>query len=103
MKSEQRAAVIQEITEALDPREVIEIYSEALLEIGAEYYAVLLLAQRGEQPRDVSIAAKAPSDWGALYLKQNFLQRDPAIRQCRRSVMPFDWASSFYNPESEFR
>lgn len=34
MKSEQRAAVIEEITEALDPREVIEIYSEALLEIG---------------------------------------------------------------------
>ena len=48
-------------------------------------------------------AWKAPPEWRAFYSGKNFFQRDPAVRQCRRSVMPFDWTSSPYNPETGFR
>src|SRR5262249_47676638 len=35
------------------------------------------------------------------YSGENFFQRDPAVRQSRRSVLPFDWASAPYDPETE--
>ena len=51
----------------------------------------------------VSFLGKPRSEWRAFYSERNLIHRDPAVRQCRRSVMPFDWASSTYDPRTECR
>jgi LuxR family quorum sensing-dependent transcriptional regulator len=47
------------------------------------------------------MAWKAPPEWRALYSGENFFQRDPVVRQSGRTVLPFDWKSAPYDPETE--
>ena len=97
------ASFIDRIAQVGEPDEAIKAFDKSLMEIGAEYHAIPLLPRQGERIEEVCLAWKAPPEWRAFYSCKNLLQRDPAVRQCRRSVMPFDWTSSPYNPETEFR
>jgi hypothetical protein len=47
------------------------------------------------------MAWKVPSAWRAHYSSENMFQRDPAVRQSFRTVMPFDWETAPYDPETE--
>jgi LuxR family quorum sensing-dependent transcriptional regulator len=49
------------------------------------------------------MAWRIPPEWQALYLRENFCQADPAFRYARRTVLPFDWESVPYNPDTEPR
>jgi LuxR family quorum sensing-dependent transcriptional regulator len=80
---------------------VIEIFDRALSEVGADYFGVLFLPRPEERLVDCCLAQKLPADWCALYSAENFFQRDPPIRHCRRTILPFDWASAPYEPERE--
>jgi DNA-binding transcriptional ArsR family regulator len=47
------------------------------------------------------MAWRVPPEWRELYSRENYCQKDPAFRHARRTVLPFDWASAPYNPETE--
>jgi DNA-binding CsgD family transcriptional regulator len=94
-------SIVEAIDRASTPDVVLEVYAKALAEIGADYIGVLFLPRPKERLENVCLAWRVPEDWRALYAGNNFCQRDPAVRQCRRSVLPFDWASAPYDPETE--
>ena len=103
MTLQRHSLTVEKLGEASTPDQVIRIFDKALGEIGAEYHAILLFPLPDEQIDDGVISWKAPSEWRAFYSERNLIHRDPAVRQCRRSVMPFDWASSTYDPRTECR
>ena len=93
---------LEDIGAASDPDHVLEIFDRALTEVGAEYHAIVLFPI-GKDIEDGAIAWKVRSDWRALYSGKKLFQRDPAVRQCRRTSMPFDWANSTYNSGTEHK
>jgi DNA-binding CsgD family transcriptional regulator len=80
---------------------VLRVFDKAIAETGADYFSATFLPGREEPIEDVCLAWKAPPEWRALYSTENFLHKDPSVRYCRRTVLPFDWASAPYNPEAE--
>jgi DNA-binding CsgD family transcriptional regulator len=96
-----QASVIARIEQATSPTEVFEVFESALAEVGADYFAVNFLPRPDQRIEDVCLAWKVPSQWRALYAEEDFIQRDPAVRQSRHTVMPFDWATGSYDPETE--
>jgi LuxR family transcriptional regulator, quorum-sensing system regulator BjaR1 len=99
--SRQTLSLIEGIDRASTPQAVLEVYEKGLSEIGAEYIGIIFLPRPEERVEDACLAWKVPADWRALYSGENFFQRDPAVRQSRRSVLPFDWASAPYDQETE--
>lgn len=99
--SHQTLSLIERIDRARTPQAVLEAYEQALFEIGAEYIGTIFLPRPEERVEDACLAWRVPADWRALYSGENFFQRDTAVRQSRRSVLPFDWASAPYDPETE--
>ncbi len=47
------------------------------------------------------MAWKVPPQWRALYSSEDFFTRDPVVRYCGRTVLPFDWKTAPYDRETE--
>jgi DNA-binding CsgD family transcriptional regulator len=80
---------------------VLQVFEKAIAETGADYFSATFLPRPEERIEDVCLAWKAPPEWRALYSAENFLHKDASVQYCRRTVMPFDWASAPYDPEAE--
>jgi LuxR family quorum sensing-dependent transcriptional regulator len=94
-------SVIERINQASSPEVALEVFEKAIAEVGADYLAAIFLPRHGERIEDVCMAWKVPLAWRAHYAEENLFQRDPAVRHSFRTVMPFDWESAPYNPETE--
>jgi LuxR family transcriptional regulator, quorum-sensing system regulator BjaR1 len=94
-------SVIESISQASSPELALEAFEKALAGVGGEYLAVIFLPRPGESIEDVCLAWKVPAEWRAHYSSENMFQRDPAVRYSFRTVMPFDWESAPYDPETE--
>jgi len=101
MAAQAKLTVIERINQASTPEAVLEVYEKALSEIGAEYLCVVFLPRPGERIEDVCMAWKVPPKWRELYSGENFFQRDPVVRHCGRTILPFDWKDAPYDPEAE--
>jgi LuxR family transcriptional regulator, quorum-sensing system regulator BjaR1 len=94
-------SVIERIDEASTPEAALTVFGQALVERGADYFAVNFLPDPEDRIEDVCMAWQVPSEWRALYSERNYFQRDAAVRHSRRTVLPFDWATAPYDPETE--
>ncbi len=94
-------AILEQIQKATTAEAVLKLYEKVLAEIGAEYIGILFLPRPEDRVEDAALAWKVPEAWRKVYSGENFCQRDPANRQCRRSVMPYDWATVPCDPETE--
>jgi LuxR family quorum sensing-dependent transcriptional regulator len=92
---------IGSVDEASTAEDVLRVFDNAIAQMGADYFSVTYLPRPEQRIEDVCLAWKAPPAWRALYSGENFVQRDAAIRHCRHTVFPFDWASAPYDPETE--
>jgi LuxR family transcriptional regulator, quorum-sensing system regulator BjaR1 len=101
MTTQATSSVIEQLSRATAPEIVLEVFEQALSQIGAEYLCVIFLPRPGEHIEDVCLAWKVPPLWRTLYSVEDFFQRDPAVRQTGRTVLPFDWKDSPYDPEAE--
>lgn len=99
--SHQLLSVIDRIDRANTTEAALACFEGALADIGADYVGVLFLPRPDERIEDVCLAWKCPPEWREVYAGQNLCQRDPVIRHLRRSVLPFEWASAPYDPETE--
>jgi LuxR family transcriptional regulator, quorum-sensing system regulator BjaR1 len=99
--SQHLLAVIDGIDKAGTSDDVLALYEAAVAQIGGAYIGVLFLPRPSERLENVCMAWTAPPGWREHYQGQNLCQIDPAIRLCRRSVLPFDWATAPYDPETE--
>jgi LuxR family transcriptional regulator, quorum-sensing system regulator BjaR1 len=96
-------SVIEDIKQASTSEIALKAFEEALAELGVAHFGVHFLPRPKERLEDVCIAWRIPPEWRELYLRENFCQADPAFRYARRTVLPFDWESAPYNPETEPR
>lgn len=93
--------VVEGIVGASTAQDVVRAFEKSLSEIGVEHFGMLRIARPGESLEDVCIAQRIPEAWKALYAEQNFFENDPAIRHCRHTALPFDWASAPYSADAE--
>jgi LuxR family quorum sensing-dependent transcriptional regulator len=96
-----RLSFLERIERASSSEAVLQIFEKAIAEMGADYFAVAFIPRPDQRIEDVCLAWKAPPEWRALCSGENFVQKDPAVRHCRHTVLPFDWASAPYDPDTE--
>jgi LuxR family quorum sensing-dependent transcriptional regulator len=80
---------------------VVSAMAASLAHFGATFFCFNYLPRRHQQFEDVILTHRIPKEWLRLYLEKNFAAVDPSIRHCRRTVQPFDYTSSPYDPERE--
>lgn len=80
---------------------VVDAMGAALAPFGAEFFCFNYLPQQHQKFEDVMLTHRIPAEWLQLYLTRNFAAIDPALRHCRRTVEPFDYDSSPYDPQRE--
>jgi len=96
-----RLSIIEKMNKAPSREGLLKIFRKALLDLGADCFAVNFVPRANQRIEDVNLAWHVPSEWQALYSSANFFQRDPAVRHSLHTVLPFDWASAPYNLEAE--
>jgi len=94
-------SILEDIARATTTEAVFELYQTAISEIGAVYLGMAFIPGPDDRFEEVFITCRTRPDWVAHYLRENHCQRDPAFRLARRTVIPFDWASAPYDPETE--
>jgi autoinducer binding domain-containing protein len=86
-----------------DPAAVVDALHRALAMEGVRFFCFNFLPLRGESFADVVLANRWPQDWLSLYVAENYVQDDPAIRYCRRVAQPFEWSAAPFDPVREPR
>jgi DNA-binding CsgD family transcriptional regulator len=92
---------VEGIKEAPTTQAVLEIFNKALAEVGARYFGFHFLPRPEENVEEASIAWEIPAAFRELYVSEGFGPRDPALRYARRTILPFDFESAPYDPETE--
>jgi len=95
------ASVIDRVSRASTSELVFQAFETAVADVGADYFGAVLLPRPDQRIEDVVLARKVPSEWRVLYSEKNFLHKDPAVRHCTRTVLPFDKEIAPYDPERE--
>lgn len=101
MNIEKKLTAIERMNLATTPEDVLDVYETAIRDVGAQYLAVIFLPRGGERIEDASLAWKVPASWKEHYSKENFFQRDPAVRHSCRTLLPFEWESAPCDRETE--
>ena len=86
-----------------DSAAVVDALHRALAMEGVRFFCFNFLPQPGESFEDVVLANRWPQDWLRLYVAENYVQDDPAIRYCRRMAQPFEWSAAPFDPMREPR
>jgi LuxR family transcriptional regulator, quorum-sensing system regulator BjaR1 len=86
-----------------DPAAIVDALHRALTPEGVRFFCFNFLPQPGESFADVVLANHWPQDWLSLYVAENYVQDDPAIRYCRRVAQPFEWSAAPFDPMREPR
>jgi LuxR family quorum sensing-dependent transcriptional regulator len=94
---------IDALSELSEPATIVEALHRALAMEGARFFCFNFLPRPGESFEDVVLANRWPQDWHSLYVAENYVQDDPAIRYCRRVVQPFEWNAAPFDPARESR
>ena len=87
----------------VDSADLIDALHRVLAADGAEFFCFNFLPQPGERFEDVLLASRLPPDWLELYIAENYVRDDPAIRHCRRTAQPFEWDAAPFDPVREPR
>ena len=94
-------SVIDRVNRASTSELVVQAFDKVLADVGADYFGAILLPRPDQRVEDVVLARRVPSEWRALYSEKKFLHKDPAVRHCTRTVLPFDKETAPYDPETE--
>ena len=86
-----------------DAADIVDAFYSTLAIEGVRFFCFNFLPQPGESFEDVMLANRWPQDWLRLYVAENYIQHDPAIRYCRRVAQPFDWNAAPFDPVREPR
>lgn len=83
------------VASAMDALEV------AFSRFGFETIIVTGLPNPDQQFSQMVLAKRWPAEWFRLYTERNYDRVDPVVRECRRSINPFEWADAPYDPVRE--
>jgi LuxR family transcriptional regulator, quorum-sensing system regulator BjaR1 len=82
---------------------VLDAMERMLGRFGFEFFCFNSFPRPGQPFDEVAYAIRVPDAWRELYVKEAFVHDDPSIRQCKRTVHPFEWKEARYDPEREPR
>jgi DNA-binding CsgD family transcriptional regulator len=70
---------------------------------GRKFFCLNLLPRPRENFAEAIVASELPGDWLDLYLRNDYAACDPALRHCKRAVLPFGYRVAPYDPQLEPR
>jgi DNA-binding CsgD family transcriptional regulator len=82
---------------------VIDTLANAVRFAGFRFFCLNLLPRPGQNFAELIIKCEVPPGWRELYLRNDFATVDPALRHCRKVVMPFAYRNAPYDPKREPR
>src|SRR5215470_974203 len=94
---------IDEIGRLTCPHEVAARLQRSLAALGCEHTIFCDLPGRGERLEEFVILHTMPSEFYNTYIEQRFIEICPLARQCRRTILPFEWSEAPFDPEREPR
>ena len=83
--------------------EIMNAIARFLDPYGIEFFCFNTFPNAEQTFDDVKLACRVPPDWYELYRERNYIQFDPTIRHCRRTVQPFEYTDAPYDREREPR
>jgi LuxR family quorum sensing-dependent transcriptional regulator len=84
--------------------EIIEAMQAIISKLGFQYLCFNFLPGLGQTFEDVLLANRLPPGWLDFYIEQQFVNFDPSIRHCGRTIRPYRWfKESPYDAEREPR
>jgi DNA-binding CsgD family transcriptional regulator len=99
------AKEILEAIEALDQlstsQSVIVTLKNALGAAGCKYFCLNLFPLPQQAFADAIVACELPPGWLELYLREDFVAFDPAVRHCKKVVLPFAYRDAPYDFQRE--
>jgi LuxR family quorum sensing-dependent transcriptional regulator len=97
------SACIEELAQLSTPGAVAASLVRRLQSFGCEHVAFTGLPGHRERLEDLVLVNTFPAELFKLYVEQNFVEVCPVVRQCKRSILPFELADAAYDPEREPR
>jgi LuxR family quorum sensing-dependent transcriptional regulator len=82
---------------------VMDAMQRALGQFGFDSFFVSALPRPNQRFEDVVLAIRVPPEFLKVCRENQYIQVSPAIRHCRRTVLPFAWKSAPYDAEREPR
>jgi LuxR family quorum sensing-dependent transcriptional regulator len=93
---------IESVQRLTTPAEIAKAMRRILSGFGVEYLCFNFLPDGTQTFEDVLLANWLPPGWLELYIEQDFVHVDPAIRFSRHMRRPYRWFKDCpYNPEQE--
>lgn len=95
--------LIEALGRASTTRTLLDEMAGMLRGFGFEYLCLTGIPHAHQRFEDVMLAVRVPAEWFKIYVDENYVAIDPAIRQFRRTSRPFVWKSAPLDPEKEPR
>jgi LuxR family quorum sensing-dependent transcriptional regulator len=80
---------------------VLEVMRKGLTNLGIDLFCLHVLPSPRQRFDEVVLASRLPAGWLELYLQENYFAHDASQRHAKRTVHPFDWKDSPYDPGAE--
>lgn len=94
---------IDEVGRLYSPEIVAERLKQTLGAFGCEHAIFTGLPTQGERVEDLVVLNTWPAEYFRIYTEQRFVEVCPIARECRRSILPFEWSEAPFDPEAEPR
>jgi LuxR family transcriptional regulator, quorum-sensing system regulator BjaR1 len=94
---------IDEIGRLSRPDDVAARLQAGFATFGCDYALFTGLPCRSERLEDFVILNTFPPDYYKIYTEQRLVEVCPVVRQCRRTILPFEWSEVPYDAEREPR
>lgn len=79
------------------PEGVVAKLKDTLRAAGRKFFCLNLLPRPRENFAEAIIASELPREWLNLYLRNDFAAFDPALRHCKKAVLPFAYRVAPYD------
>lgn len=94
---------VAQLERLTDTDAIMDAMTRVLGRFGFEFFCFNTFPRRHQRFEEVMLAIRVPPEWMKLYLDEQYVHVDPAIRFCKRTVHPFKWKDAPYDPEREPR
>jgi LuxR family quorum sensing-dependent transcriptional regulator len=94
---------IDEVGRLYSPEIVADRLKQALGAFGCENAIFTGLPADRQRMEDLVVLNSWPTEYYKIYTEQRFVEVCPIARQCKRSILPFEWSEAPYDPQTEPR
>jgi LuxR family quorum sensing-dependent transcriptional regulator len=97
------SACIEELGRLSSPDEVAARLERTLGIFGCDHVIFTGLPSHRQRLQDLVVLNTFPSEFFELYVERQFVDVCPIMRQCKRSILPFEWSEATCDPKREPR